>query len=1685
MAQKDVEIRIKAKDDASKGVKKISEALKVISTDASAAAEAAKKGGGAFGALAADLNKLKTQSSKLQAFGVITSELDKASASLERAQRSAKDAEATFGRLASQQASNAVSLSRMRGTIAAEEAAQKASKESLREKNKEVTRSNQLVREAEAALARYNKQLSAKKVGGRNTDVFTGPATDQTTTKSGLEADARIAKKLQEDAIANAKRYRDEVTRSTEAIRALRPQVSAADKAQKQLDVSTERAAISLRSQRENLSGTSAEFNKIRGTADGAKVALGGVAASQDSVANASDRMVAKIAAAQTQLAALRSAKTASVVKQDVDDPESRERVVRATFEANKAYRVAQEEVRILAAEMKAAKAPTEELGNAFGRAQAKVKLAAAAYREQQAALRGTTTAAQSSFSTWSRAVDGKSDSGAATNMRIADSARTATNAQNQLAPALQRTTAASRSAAAAGNQFSGALLGINRDTRKSLGLLQRLRGEVLAITASYLGFHAAIRQIGGALNAFRDLEAAQSRLGAVFNQDTARVAQEVSWLRGEADRLGISFSVLSGQYTKFAVAAKQANFSSENTRKMFLSVAEAGRVNKLSMDQLNGTFMAIEQIISKGKFTSEEVRRQLGDRLPGAFNILSAAMGKTTMELDKMMSSGELLSTESNLLKFTNEMSRQFGPQLSASLETLTTDMGRFENDVFKSQLALADGFIPALREALQAFNEFANSERGHAVFVQMGQAIGRLGQLLLELPKYFTLISTAIQGIIALKIAGWVINLVASLRTARAGFMSLEKQMAFIGPQMERMTISQRILGQGFATMVGAVDRYRTSLVIASGAAGVMTARNRALYLGLGALRGVMILTANVGRTMWAAIGGLPGLIVTGIVVAVSKWFTSVDAASSALSEHTRQVNAVKEAYEVAGGDVDLMVEKIKGLNQVLAEATLVRLTSEFEKASKELVKSFRKVRNEANNITYSGPGMVAIDRSRKGDEYDTQIVYLGELLTLFESGEMLIEDFVDALDDLNKSSKNDEIKKLAQDISYAASNAEDGGAALTELGRAIQVAREVVGLFTGDVKKLSDHIDDASNSTGSNAEQIEIYTASIETLGKAIPELVKNMENLKAITELNKAAWDGLVAAWKAGDYGKMAEIASLWGRARDAQFEGTLDAYGAGGDDVIKRIIYVEGGQSGGGPSTSSARGIGQFIDSTWLSYLERLYPELSSLNETQKLALRISEEHANKILKAFTRDNQKALLRAGVSAGPAETYLAHFLGSGDAIKVLLANPDELAANVVKTASVNANPGVFSEGMRVRDLIDWSTGKMGGGSPITSSGATEREEELKKQADATKARITNTEFEISQQKLINNEKEKQAAIEAAIREAKAENPDISDAELANVVKLTAELHEQQNVVNEREQSEERVNQLYTLRQNLLEQQKMLEERGDFSGANLIKLELEGVNDQLRQAIDNTIAFYEALGGPEADAAIAKLTTQRMTLEAGNNQIIALGLNAQQFSTLVGSFADGMINAFDGFVQKTLETGDAFRAAGQAFLQFAADFLRQIAMMILKQMMLNALAGFSGPIGTAAQGLGGIAGHTGGLVGSASIGSGNRIGGDSGWTQNAFRYHTGGIVGLRPDEVSATLLRNEEVLTEQDPRHRFNLGGEGGGANGGTRLKQVLAIGDREIANAMAGSAGEQVQMTTIKRNAPTIRRILGLG
>jgi hypothetical protein len=92
---------------------------------------------------------------------------------------------------------------------------------------------------------------------------------------------------------------------------------------------------------------------------------------------------------------------------------------------------------------------------------------------------------------------------------------------------------------------------------------------------------------------------------------------------------------------------------------------------------------------------------------------------------------------------------------------------------------------------------------------------------------------------------------------------------------------------------------------------------------------------------------------------------------------------------------------------------------------------------------------------------------------------------------------------------------------------------------------------------------------------------------------------------------------------------------------------------------------------------------------------------------------------------------------------------------------------------------------------------------------------------------------------------------------------------------------------------------------------------------------------------------------------------------------------------------------------------------------------------------------------------------------------WFDRAPRYHTGAVVGLAANEQAAILQSGEEVLAANSPRHARNWSG---GAAPDINIRNVL-VADPELVPAhMASARGEKVIMSTLTRNAATVRQLV---
>lgn len=167
--------------------------------------------------------------------------------------------------------------------------------------------------------------------------------------------------------------------------------------------------------------------------------------------------------------------------------------------------------------------------------------------------------------------------------------------------------------------------------------------------------------------------------------------SNKFSELNSMSNKLGLTTQTLALSYSKFKIAADLAGSKAKDTEKIFKAVATAGAAIKLSNEEVNGTFKALEQMLSKGNVQAEELRGQLSERLPGAFSMAAKAMGVTTAELGKMLERGEVAANDL-LPKLADVLQNEFAEGAKKAANSIQASFNRIENGLLSLKKAFSN---------------------------------------------------------------------------------------------------------------------------------------------------------------------------------------------------------------------------------------------------------------------------------------------------------------------------------------------------------------------------------------------------------------------------------------------------------------------------------------------------------------------------------------------------------------------------------------------------------------------------------------------------------------------------------------------------------------------------------------------------------------------------------------------------------------------------------------------------------------------------------------------------------------------------------------------------------------------------------------------------------------------------------
>lgn len=1727
MADKDVRLVIRAKNEASKTFEEAADAIKNFAKVAGSASAAAKNFGNFIGKLSDDGKRLTSQISGLQALSKINATLDGAANAVKRLSDTLAASKEELDTLKSQYAAASDSVKKLQTASDDLRSSQAKQSETARALKKELSDANRELKSAERAYNALNK-ASAKNDAQALAASEAGAAAAMSRKQMDEAAEAVEKARLRYEGFALAvKEVKENLKQSEVAAKAAQKAYDAANAPKtkrKTVETSVEDKAVL----KDNVDKTARAADEARAVYDSlvkdmgrAKTAMTEANAVLRDAKNAYDALVRSASKTPQGGAFNTAAESAKVfAKAELDKANAAVAEASGKYEAlNNSIAKTKEQLSETSLALKNAVSQENTLANSVEKASLKYDRQAASFEKASNELESITklsndasralntvgasqedlakaseaantalqktTELQAAMHRFSTGDGGFADPKTAAalrnqNAQVDQARRAYETLNNELtrvkaamsatvqptdaeAAAFRDLTAATKqaqlelqrqiallnqlpSAAGRAGSVTGLFTSIYGESRKAMSMLQRIRGEILSITAAYVGLYAIGDQIGGVINAYKKWEAAENRIGVVMNQNQAAITSEMGFVTRLASRLGMDMGVLSDEYSKFAVAARQAGFSMESVRKIFTSVSEASRVNKNTMEQTSGIFLALTQMISKGKVASEELQRQLGDRMAGALNLFAKAVGVTTAQLTDLMRKGQVFADEKTLVSFAQVLDDAFGNQLPASLRTLTTHLGQFENQLYQGRLLVGKGgFVESLISLFDDLNSKLDSREGRDFFLSIGAAAGSIVNIVKTLIDNIGMIVQLFNALVAIKAASWVMGVYASFTTA--------------GTALNAFWLKLKALPAAFMATAEAF--------------GVL----KAAFTGLAA----------------AARKFLPMLAIGAAADLVINFFesmaTKVPEATSALDEHEQILQKLLKSYDDLSkkSKNPPTFEDVKGTVSIKdADANFYRLKDSYDEAISQLRNSANGNRGSLNpfaGITDDVKGLYATVKEGINGTYN-ELDKLRNIRINIVTNTKPLDDITKELNELISTATSDSIKREAIELANQVDKVNQLSKAKKEAAEISaglgSQSKEVTEALEGQTKSLQDLARAQEDNSKNDVEALKAladYQAAMKSLTDAVPQLKKEAKELAAAAKLDdsyKLALDAIArSAATAAEKLKMAadatdlfnkgkhelEMASLpdtllrerrdgkgGGRAEVASVAAALAGrYGLTVEDVLTAIYY----ESGGVPNKWGGKG-GQYYGLLQFSPDSRRrygMPENASASEQLPAFIRYFDDRGFKNGMGFR--NFYATINTG----------SPFSNAGD------------MRNGGRNASVDA--AIASSAME--DARRWAKAMTHAWGDVSEDAKSQASKERTGE-EATKKTIEAGKEKLKEQELIIAGKEKEAFIESKLAEAKKANANISKEDLETIRKQAAAEYDNTQKIKDQKKEKSDIKKMEEQLNRLLERRSLLEarrtdlaRRGDAKGIKEIDRNMVKLNVETVALIDKMEKFYKTSDSPDAQNMIEKLENTKIQIQTVGQ--VALWSGEQISNTMAGS----LTNSIESFARAWASGEKGIKNVWEVFSAFASDFAIQIGRMLVQAAAFKMLMPLGGWIAGGMNTLMATM-HTGGLASNARPAT--RAVSPLAFAAPMF-YHGGGFAGLKPNEVPAILEQNEEVLTRSDPRHTLN-----GGRNSGTPNVKVVNLFDNAdvVSAGLETSVGEKAFINLVRRRSSDIKAAL---
>lgn len=670
--------------------------------------------------------------------------------------------------------------------------------------------------------------------------------------------------------------------------------------------------------------------------------------------------------------------------------------------------------------------------------------------------------------------------------------------------------------------------------------------GKSLVGWAAGIASIAAVKQgIESVLSATMEMDKIKTRFEYAFG-GADEAAKQLDFVRETANRLGLEFISTAQGYSQLASATKDLNITNEQTQQIFTGVASAAATMGLSADETSGVILALSQIAGKGKVSMEELRGQLGERLPPAMSIAAKAMGVTTAELEQMVASG--LSAEEFLPKFGAALEEAFGDQAAKNAQRLSGQINLLKNQ----------------------FNELLVELGNSGLADAAAAAVAKLGE--------------AIQ---------WVRNQMASVDAAE-----LKESFADMAATLQTaFDALMATLGDVFGVMNDLANTFSFFGDVPaemSGTEAAVTRLKQAVDFLSGAVHGVVAAFSSVGGVVTLALAGALKII---------------EHAAAALSEmglvSKETVSEIRVASEgavaVAAGMFDRAEKSFKAGGESMAKAmedVSIKTKETAATAEKEMGRVGAATEDSAKKAAALAAETAKTNETFKTFGIDSETA-MGRPTKAMQEMLGQLPELQTALQKMGATgeSAGNAVAQAFRTMIKKAETAEDLAAIRQELDR---MGKE--GSLS--VRQVADVTDDLNAKLKKTAGATDETTAAFERLGikskqalaDAATKMIADFNTVKnsgqaTAAELEKAFKKASEAAAESGD-----EQAQAWLRSEAAARGYTIEAE-KNGNTVVKKTkeatestreltrSYEESGQAGASASAARSAYLDEEIEKT--------------------------------------------------------------------------------------------------------------------------------------------------------------------------------------------------------------------------------------------------------------------------------------------------------------------------------------------------------------------------------------------------------------------------------------------------------------------------------------------------------------------